>query len=25
LATGDRVHRVNGRDTRGDHLLGVDL
>jgi len=24
LATGDRVHGVNGADTGGDHLLGVD-
>lgn len=24
LTTRDRVHRVNGRDTRLDHLLGVD-
>jgi hypothetical protein len=25
LTTGDRVHGVDGRDTCGDHLLGVDL
>lgn len=25
LATGNGVHGVDGRDTGGDHLLGVDL
>jgi hypothetical protein len=25
LATGDRVHRVDGGDTGRDHLFGVDL